>query len=321
MNLSVKFVVLFVAVIAGAINSSFNSSFSINHSEHISDYKTSAPIRYTNKSDITLENLSIDCSNQKIAGIQLHYCSNVHIKNCKIYNSLFYGIKLFNCTNVTIENCFITNVQAGVYAQQSKIIKVNNNQFLNMNGPFPSGNFIQFDNVNGGGNQMNYNKCEDIAGVAQHPQDGLPGDSIQVIGNWIRGGQISHDSGGATGIGLGDNGGSYQVARYNILVNPGYVGIQPQGGIHIKVDHNTIYSSRTPVSLIGLSRGNASGKPSSDVYIGYNTVNWTDYNGHSARSNCAWYDPAADAPLGWETNKLAAPVDSSILPAKIINMK
>ena len=291
--------------------------------------KASSPIKYTNKSNIVLDGLTIDCNNEKVPGIQLHFCSNIYIKNCKISNSLFYGIKLYNCTNITIENCFITNVQAGVYAQESKTIKVNNNQFLNMNGPYPSGNFVQFDNVNGGGNRINYNKCENIAGVAKHPQDGLsvyksnglPGDSIQVIGNWIRGGQISHDSGGACGIGLGDNGGSYQVVRYNILVNPGYVGIQPQGGTHIKVDHNTIYSSRTPVSLLGLSRGNASDKPSSDVYIGYNMVNWTDFNGNNAPSNCAWYDPKTETPLGWETNKLAAPVDSTVLPRTIITMK
>lgn len=323
MNLSIKLTALFFVILSGLIANSFRA----NHSKGTQGHKVSEPVKYTYKNDITLENLTIDCKNEKVAGIQLHYCSNVHIKNCKIYNSLFYGIKLFNCTNVTIEHCFITNVQAGIYVQQSKMIKVNNNQFLNMNGPFPSGNFIQFDNVNGGGNQMNYNKCEDIAGVAKHPQDGLsvyqsnglPGDSIQVIGNWIRGGQISNDSGGAAGIGLGDNGGSYQVARYNILVNPGFIGIQPQGGIHIKVDHNTIYSKSTPMSLVGIANGNVSGKPSSDIYMGYNKINWTKSNGQKLHQ---WFDPkAVTKPEGWDTNILNAEIDSTILPVTIITMK
>ena len=149
-----------------------------------------------------------------------------------------------------------------------------------MNGPFPLGNFVQFNNVSGGGNQINTNKCEDITGVAKHPQDGLSvyksdgvqGDSIQVIGNWIRGGQVLNDSGGAAGIVLGDVGGSYQVARNNILVNPGYVDIQPQGETHIKIDHNTIYSSSAAMSRVGLSGGNYSGTPSTDVTVSYNKV-------------------------------------------------
>jgi hypothetical protein len=283
-----------------------------------------APIALNNASNMTI-------SGDLITGgssicINLQNCSNIHITKCKLQNSTLQGIRLYQCTNITIDSCFITNVEAGVDAMHSTTVKVNNNQFLNMNGPFPSGNFIQFDNVNGSGNQMNYNKCEDIAGVAQHPQDGLsvyesnglPGDSIQVIGNWIRGGQISHDSGGATGIGLGDNGGSYQVARYNILVNPGYVGIQPQGGVHIKVDHNTIYSISTPVSLLGLANGNVSGLPSSDVYMGYNRIKWTDYNGHE---DDEWFDPqSVTQPLGWATNILNASIDATILPATIITM-
>src|ERR1700761_9562036 len=134
MNLPIKLAALVIVLL---VSSNLNYAGK-KHTQSKTTYKTSAPIKYTNKNNIILENLSIDCNNEKIAGMQLHYCSNVHIKNCKIYNADFYGIKLYNCTNVTIENCFITNVQAGVYAQQSKTIRVINNQFLNMNGPFPS---------------------------------------------------------------------------------------------------------------------------------------------------------------------------------------
>ena len=159
-------------------------------------------------------------------------------------NSTNDGIQLNNCTNVTIDSCFVTNVRAGVNAMQCQSIKVNHNQFLNMNGPFPSGNFVQLNNVSGSGIQVNYNRCEDIAGVAQHPQDGisiyqcdgLPGDSVQVIGNWIRGGQVQNDSGGGAGVVLGDVGGSYQVARDNIVVNGGFVGMQGLRGVPTSVN-------------------------------------------------------------------------------------
>ena len=219
-------------------------------------------------------------------------------------NSTNDGIQLNNCTNVTIDSCFVTNVRAGVNVKYCTTVKVKNNQFLNMNGPYPSGNFVQFNNVNGGGCQIAYNKCEDVVGVAQHPQDGLsiyqsnglPGDSIMVIGNYIRGGQAQHDSGGGAGIVLGDVGGSYQVARHNVLVNPGAVGAQVQGGSHIKMDHNTIFSTATPFTMVGLAYGNYSGAASVDVTMSYNKVRYFQTSGAEMD---IWWDPStATQPQG-----------------------
>ena len=290
-------------------------------------YKASSPISLSNQSNITISGDSINVGNGGTVGIKLNNCTNVHITKCKVMNSTNDGIQLNNCTNVTVDSCSVSNVRAGVNAMQCTTVKVNNNQFLNMNGPFPSGNFVQFNNVNGGGSQIAYNKCEDVAGVAQHPQDGLsvyqsnglPGDSIMVIGNYIRGGQVQHDSGGGAGIVLGDVGGSYQVARYNVLVNPGAVGAQVQGGSHIKMDHNTIFSTSTPFTMTGLAYGNYSGAASSDVTISYNKVKYFQTSGAEMD---AWWDPStASQPQGWNTNILKANIDASILPSVLIILK
>jgi len=288
-------------------------------------YKATSPISLSNQSNITISGDSINGGSS--VGIRLSNCNNVHITKCLIQNTTNDGIQLSNCTNVIIDSCFITNVRAGVNAMQCKTVKVNSNQFLNMNGPFPSGNFVQLNNVSGGGIQVNYNHCEDIAGIAQHPQDGisiyqcdgLPGDSVQVIGNWIRGGQIQNDSGGGAGIVLGDVGGSYQVARNNIVINGGFVGMQVQGGTHIKMDHNTIYGISTPYSNCGLCYGNYSGASSSDIYMGYNKVKFFQKSGAEMD---AWWDPSsAFQPDGWNTNILKANIDASILPSVIITLK
>lgn len=288
-------------------------------------YKPSSPINLSGQSNITISGDSINGGSS--TGIHLSNCSNVHITKCKIQNTTSDGIQLSNCTNVTIDSCFITNVRAGVNAMQCSTVKVNSNQFLNMNGPFPSGNYVQLNNVNGGGNQVNYNRCEDIAGVAQHPQDGisiyqcngLQGDSLQVIGNWIRGGQAQNDSGGGAGIVLGDVGGSYQVARDNIIINGGYVGAQVQGGSHIKMDHNTVYGSGTPYASCGICYGNYSGAASSDVNMSYNKVKFYQTSGAEMD---AWWDPStAVQPAGWSTNILKANIDASVLPSVIITMK
>lgn len=285
---------------------------------------TNLPISYSGKTNLLIKGITIDLKNGSAVALLLTNCKVVHITKCIIKNTSNDGIQLNGCSNVLIDSCLITNVKAGVNAKKSVTVQVIGNQFLNMNGPFPSGNFVQLNNVTGSGNWVNGNRCEDIAGVAKSPEDGisiyqctgLPADSIQVIGNWIRGGQIAKTSGGAAGIVLGDVGGSYQVARNNIVVNGGYVGMQVQGGSHIKMDHNIIFSTATPYSNDGLSFGNYSGKASTDVYIGYNKIKF--FNKSNAEVD-AWWDPGtAYQPVGWSTNILKANIDATILPVQLI---
>lgn len=287
---------------------------------------TNKQIYYNGKTGVVIENQVVDIQNGGAIGILIQNCKNVVIRNCTVKNSTNDGIQLTGCTNVEIYNCLLTNVKAGVDAIKCVSVNVHDDQFLNMNGPFPSGNFVQFNNVSGPGCRINNNRCEDIAGVAKHPQDGLsvyqsnglPGDSIQVIGNYIRGGQVQNDSGGGAAIVLGDVGGTYQVARYNLVVNGGFVGMQVQGGSHIKMDHNTIYGAATPYSNCGLCYGNYSGKTSTDITISYNKVKYFQTKGSEMD---AWVDPKAGyTPIGWSTNILKANIDASILPATLITM-
>jgi len=284
-------------------------------------YKPAPPVVISGRNNITISGFLITGGQTNC--IYLRDCSNVRITKCKLKDSKKVGILLENCKNVLIDSCYIANVQTGVNAKSSVTVKVNHNYFRNMNGPFPAGCAVQFNNVSAPASQINYNKVENIAGEAEHPQDllsvyksnGLPGDSIQVIGNWIRGGQIIKDSGGAAGIVLGDVGGTYQVARYNVVINGGFVGMQVQGGSHIKMDHNTIYSSSTPYSNDGLSYGNYSGQPSDNVEISYNKIRFFNKDGKEADS---WWDPkTVSKPRGWETNIRGADIDEKILPDKL----
>lgn len=284
-------------------------------------YKSSAPIVISGQKNVTIKGYAITGGMANC--IYLRDCSNVHIIKCKLQNSKKVAVLLESCKNVLIDSCYIANVQTGVNAKSSATVKVNSNYFLNMNGPFPAGCAVQFNNVSAPSSQINYNRVENIPGQAQHPQDllsvyksnGAPGDSIQVIGNWIRGGQVLNDSGGAAGIVLGDVGGSYQVARYNVVVNGGFVGMQVQGGSHIKMDHNTIYSSSTPYSNDGLSYGNYSGQPSTDVEISYNKIKFFNKNGKEAD---AWWDPnSVSKPIGWDTNIMGGDIDEKILPDRL----
>ncbi len=252
----------------------------------------------------------------------------MHITNCKIINAKNFAVLVNNSSNITIDNCLIKNVGFGIYVQgSSKTIKVNNNQIQNINGVNTStlGHAIQFNGVSGGGNQINNNRVENIAGQALHPHDqinvyksnGLPGDSIQVIGNWVRGGQTSlwpTSSSGAAGIVVGDVGGSYQACRNNIVVNGGYIGIQAQGGKGITVDHNTVYGASNPVTLAGLVWGNWSGTSTSGVVYAYNKVKW--YN--SKGSEVDHFENNSNGSVNLVSNTWGAGISASVLPATII---
>jgi hypothetical protein len=302
--------------------------------------KYKAPVAtYTASGTITLQSnktyayLSI---NGAATGIQGNGVSNVHITNLRITNISGFAISLWNCQNIVIDNCYISNVGFGVYAQGGcKQIKVNNNQFLNINGINSSslGHAIQFNAVNSGGNQINYNRIENIGGVALHPHDminlyqcnGLLGDSIQVIGNWLRGGQQVFwptQYSGAAGIIMGDISGSYQVCRNNILVNPGYSGIQCNGNsFAIKIDHNQLYSAYSAVSHQAITILNPI-----RIECSYNRTNWTNYNYINAvlsDGETQYYlgSSPVPTPVGFSTNIWKASISAAILPAVIITWK
>ena len=290
----------------------------------------------TAKSNTTYSCLVINLNGASTNGFTLQNLTNVHITNCKIINTKGFAINIYNCSNVTIDNCLISNVGFGVYAQgNSKNIKVNNNQFLNINGISTAslGHAVQYNGVNGGGNQVNNNRIENIAGVALHPHDminlyqcnGLQGDSIQVIGNWIRGGQLTlwpNSYSGAAGIIMGDVAGSYQVCRNNILVNPGYAGIQCIGtGYGIKIDHNKIFSVQTTINSNAICVLDAK-----QIEVSYNKTNWTNRYGHNAvlpDGEPQYYlgNPASPTPKNFNTNSWATTsISTSVLPTTIITL-
>jgi len=232
---------------------------------------------------------------------------------------------------VLIDSCFISNVSAGVYAHRGSSVRVNYNQFFNMVGPFPSGNFVQFNNIIGSYNRISYNKCEDAPstsgagdGISLYQSSGLSTDQLYVVGNWIRGGGTNTGSSGMAGIVAGDVGGSWQNINGNILVNTGYVGIQQQGGSNISINNNSIYSANLPWSGAGLVSANYSGTPSTNNTIGNNKVNW--YAGYYSIQRDTVWKPGSGSnsnarPINWDTNIPNASINASILPTTIITWK
>jgi hypothetical protein len=207
-------------------------------------------------------------------------CSNVTIKNCRIGPGGKPGITLSQCTHVRIDSCYLYQVSTGIYAENCKAVSITNCQAKNMMGPFPKGQFVQFRGVSGGGNRVSFNKFENIFGqsytedaISMYNCNGAPADPIRIESNWIRGGGPSKSGGG---IMLGDGGGSNQVAKNNILVDPGQYGMAVSGGSFMSIVNNTIYAKAASFTNVGLYYRNYTKLPSANIYIAKNAVNYTN---------------------------------------------
>jgi len=284
-------------------------------------YKISDPISLNGISNMTISGDSINCNNTNVIGIKLVNCHSIHIAYCKIYNSAANGIYLYKCSNITIDACYITKVSTGVNVSTSSHIIIDHNQMKNMMGPMPGGQFVQFNTVSGANNMVANNVFENILGVS-YPEDaismymtnGTAASPVMISGNWIRGGGPSKTGGG---INLGDDGGSYQIAENNILVNPGQYGVGVSGGTNMAILNNKIYAARSRFTNVGICVWNqyTNISASSGITVSGNKVNWTNSAGIL---NSCWYGGNCGTIAGWNNNAWGANITASIQPATII---
>ncbi|MBS1531987.1 MAG: right-handed parallel beta-helix repeat-containing protein [Bacteroidetes bacterium] len=283
-------------------------------------HKAVSPIALTNVGNKTISGDSINVNGGSDICLSLTNCHDIHITNCWFGNSTHVGVFLYKCANIRIDSCYVTKLAAGVYAVDSYAISVTDCEGKNMIGPFPRGEFVQFNNVSGPRCRINNNRFESIFGES-YPEDainvykchGTPNDPIQVIGNKIRGGGPSKSGGG---IMLGDNGGSYITAQNNILVNPGQYGMAIAGGDHIRMVNNTIYSKQREFTNVGFYIWAQAQAACSLDEISGNRVNWTKKDG---RKNHKWNGGNCGDVKGWESNVIDTTVDESILPEQLLS--
>jgi len=287
-------------------------------------YKAASAINLYGVHDTTISGLAIAGGN--VAAIMLNNCYNVHITGNKLYNSTDVGIHLFQCHNITIDNNYFTNLSTGVYVQGLGVttggIVINQNQFLNMMGPLPRGQFVQFNNVTGPGCSISNNLCENVFGqsnpedaISLYMSNGTPASPIMVSGNSIRGGGPSVTGGG---IILGDAGGSYQTVENNVLVNPGQYGIGIASGTNMQVLNNKIFAAKNVFTNVGVAVWNQYSNSCAIINVSGNQVNWTAAGGYA---NPEWNAGNCGTVSGWNTNAWAANLTTSILPATLITDK
>ena len=210
--------------------------------------------------------------------ISLRNCQDVVIEN-RTFEDLgpdVEAIHLENCHGVTIRNNDFARVAQAITAADSTNIRVEWNRYSDILGPHERvglnrANFVQFDQVRGGyigNNKGKGGDTEDI--VSLHDSGGSADEPLYVEYNHFEGTDWSSESG--SGIALGDGGASYSIARNNVLLNPGQVGIFIAGGTNNAIIDNVVYGEQRPSSNVGHLRLGPGRRECSDHEVSGNSV-------------------------------------------------
>lgn len=219
-----------------------------------------APTTYTSQNGLIIDGKSftnLNCSSQSGNNLVLNNCNNIIIRNSYFGSSCGLGIAISSSTNVTIENCFFANNKSGVYVDgASQDIIVQDCQAINPHGPFPRGQFVQFNGVTtsaSGQCAVRRNEVECFLGEG-YPEDiinmfnssGRAGAPIDISENLLKGGGPSMSGGG---ILLGESGGDWNSANYNKVFQVGNYQIAVGGGSNNSMTNNIGYLDHTLISV------------------------------------------------------------------------
>lgn len=249
-------------------------------------------------------------SRPRSEAISLRGCRDLTISN-KTFQDLganVIAIRLQDCHNVTIKAVDFINVAEGVLAVNSTNIKVIDSRYQNILGPHERdghnrGNFVQFDNVNGGLIDHNKGKGGDTEDVVSVHHS----SNIVVEDNHFEGTNWTSTSG--SGIALADGGSSNNIARRNTLVNIGQVGIFIAGGTNNRIQDNIVYGEPKTGANAGIYVWNLSGAACSGHVVSGNRVHFQKADG----TYQGWWGGGGCGTVTMSDNDFRAPLSLSSL--------
>lgn len=256
----------------------------------------------------------------KGSAIELHQSSKVEISGNLIGPALS-GPSVFGrqVTDLQIHRNQVQGGSSSIYIEIGSSVQVHHNRFFNVQGPFPRGQFVQFNEVRGPKNQISCNVGENQLGKS-YAEDainlfksaGSPDSYIEIYGNKIKGGGPSSSGGG---IMTGDGGDSFFInVRRNILVDPGQYGIAAAGGHTINIFENLVKARSQPFTNVGLYVWDQYNSSCNNISVFSNFVNWVNKEGHS---NPLWNHGNCGDVGGWDSNDSSLELQDSILDLKI----
>ena len=284
-------------------------------------YTVSEPLALTRLKDTIISGL--DISNPNGIAISVNSCENLVIENNFLHDTSGNGIEIFGSTNVIIRNNRMESISTGVYALKSSGIQVINNDIRNVRGPFPRGQFVQFNDCKGVSNKINHNSFQNIEGqsygedaINLFNSHGTVGSPIEIKGNWIKNFTPSRTGGG---IMTGDRGGSYITVADNILEDNGPYGygIGIASGHDIIIENNKLIGRNKLYQYVPIFMNNmyAENQPCYENTIRNNNISWID---QIARDIPIGYSNKVCGELiGQDTNIIEADFEGTVLPENI----
>jgi len=243
-----------------------------------------AGVFVTGSSYVTVDNVNVHDTDD--SGITIFYGSNYTITNNKVKNAKSQAIKAQGLSTILIRGNTVDSSRSGVYVSKSSGAIVDKNKLNHIQG-LPRANFVQFNNVTGPGNRISCNigaqypygtagsldSIEDD--ISLYKSSGTSSSPILVVGNKVKGGGPSKTG---SGIMLGDGGGSYIVARDNVVVSSGNLGMAISGGTNISIINNKIFSKTSPIvnDAIAVWNYHPSTVTCNNITVQGNRVNWTN---------------------------------------------
>lgn len=291
-----RFLLPIILLISLSANSQFGNRNFFGHRPPIEEgfnwnsLQVQSPTTYTSQSNLIIDGkkfTNLNCSSQSGNNLVLNSCTNVTIRNCYFGSSCGLGIAISSSTNVTIENCFFANNKSGIYVDgSSQDIVIQDNQSINPCGPFPRGQFVQFNGVTtsaSGQCAIRRNRIKSYRGES-YPEDivnmfassGRSGAPIDISDNILEGGGPSPSGGG---ILAGDSEGSYATVDNNWIISPGNYGIAIAGGSNYILNANRVYSVSYSWNNIGAYIWAQGGATCSNVTFTNNLITYLDETG------------------------------------------
>ena len=247
-------------------------------------------------SNVEIHNLRIE--RYRNNGIRFSGGSGVWVDNVVVYDTgsgdgeSNGAVRLDNMTDIKVTGCYFERVSSGVLPTSCKgPIVIEDNAGLNI-----GRNMVQLAACSGGGIRVRFNSMERDGTYVRPGNDdvedwisvwrvqGLPDDYAEFSFNRARG---HGPSASGSFIMLGDGGGEYQRARWNVGVTPGQVGIGLSGGRSIEVTDNLMFSDTWINSNIAYYSARYGSGPCEDHVVRRNRANWTS---RDSRSNTFWSD-------------------------------
>ena len=241
--------------------------------------------------------------------------TRVTVRDSYVHDTVGNGVATDGVDAVTVTGTTFARNSSGGYFLVSTHVRFERNAALDVQGPGPRGQLVQFDKVTGDGNVVRCNVMENHAGKSV-PEDGInmfsstgtAASPILVEGNRIKGGGPSMSGGG---ILLGDGGGAYEISRANVLADPGQYGTAVAGGSHMVIDGNRVFARKQPFTNTGIYVWDQYASSCTDVTVKGNVVDWTNRDG----AKNPWWNGGNCAATTETGNDWSASLDATIVDA------